>query len=92
MCFKIEGQPSSRLPYATPKIEVYKDTKDIFNPNLLSQNTGVGKYGLKNGETHAPSAECQICDMIFSNLSSLFVEALLGKEQKDVALVYQLRG
>jgi hypothetical protein len=30
--------------------------------------------------------------MVFSNVSRSFVEALPGKERKDAALVYQLKG
>src|SRR5882757_6774275 len=52
-----------------PKIEVYEDVKDIFTPKLLWFKTPIEKEGLKNRETHDPSGKCQICDMIFSNVS-----------------------
>lgn len=82
----------------TSKIEVYEDTKDIFTPKLLWFKTAIGKEGLKDGETHNPNGKCQICDMVFSNVSGSFVEALLKTSGKDVvgdesslSFVYQLK-
>jgi hypothetical protein len=77
-----------------PKIEVYEDVKDIFTPKLLWFKTPLGKEGLKNGETHDPSGKCKICDMIFSNVSGSFVEAVIRKHNEGgdrMGFVYRLK-
>jgi hypothetical protein len=90
---RIEAQPSSPEPSSNvSNIKVFENVKDIFSPKLLWWKTKVEKCGLRKGETHAPSAECWICDMVYSDVSSSFVEALLGKEKDDVAFVYRLKG
>jgi hypothetical protein len=86
---KIKG-PRSDASTVEPKVEVYEDAKDIFTSRLLWWKVPVGQEGLKNGDTHAPQINCQICDMIFSNASSSFVEVLLGKEN-GITFVYQLK-
>ncbi|KAE9381644.1 HET-domain-containing protein [Stipitochalara longipes BDJ] len=75
----------------TSKVKIYEDVKDIFAPQLVWWKTKIQKDGLQKGETHAPGADCSVCDMIYSNVSSSFVEALLGKESEDAAFVYQLK-
>jgi hypothetical protein len=74
-----------------PQIKVYEDAKDLFTPPLLWWKVPVGQHGLRMGDIHTPRADCHICNMIFSNVSSSFVEALLSKEN-DVGFVYQLKG
>lgn len=81
-----------------PKVEVYEDVKDIFEPKLLWFKTPIGKEGLKNGKTHDPNGKCQVCDMVFSNVSGSLVEAVLrkhagGDEESDngMGFVYRLK-
>jgi hypothetical protein len=78
-----------------PKIEIYEDAKDLFTPRLLWWKVPIGSDGLKSGESHVPSAECQICKMIFSNISASLVGALLKKnnhqENNSISFVYQLK-
>jgi len=89
---KIESSaPSEKSTTRHSEFEVYEDVRDIFTPQLVWWKTKIHKDGLRKGETHAPSADCSICDMIYSNVSSSFVEALLGKEKDDVSFVYQLK-
>jgi hypothetical protein len=90
---KIDARPCPSAPSSnTSSIKIFEDVKDIFTPKLLWWKTKVGKYGLRKGETHAPSADCWICDMVYSDVSSSFVEALLGKKKDDVGFVYHLKG
>lgn len=77
------------------KLEVYEDTLHIFAPRLLWFKTLIGKEGLKDGETHDPSGKCEICNMVFSNVSGSFVEALIrqqGGKGGKMGFVYQLKG
>jgi hypothetical protein len=80
---------------AAAKFEVYEDTRSIFAPRLLWFKTLIGREGLKDGETHDPSGGCQICKMVFSNVSGSFVEAVIRKQEGDrgeeMGFVYQLK-
>jgi len=89
---KIEPQ-NFKSQSAVPKVQIYEDAKDMFTPKLLWWQVPITKDGLQSGTTHAPKSDCQICDMIFSNVSSSLVEALLKKEgeKSQVAFVYQLK-
>jgi len=89
---EIKSPSSTSYAFAAQsQIKVYEDFKDVFTPPLLWWKVPIGQNGLRMGDIHTPRADCQICDMIFSNVSSSFVEALLSKEN-DVGFVYQLKG
>ncbi|PMD40055.1 HET-domain-containing protein [Hyaloscypha variabilis F] len=88
---KVSSHTSEESTPETPSVEIYEDVRDIFAPQLVWWKTKIQKDGLQKGETHAPTADCSICDMIYSNVSSSFVEALLSKEKEDIAFVYQLK-
>ncbi|KAF4636296.1 hypothetical protein G7Y89_g1777 [Cudoniella acicularis] len=82
-------------PRKRPKFEVYEDARDIFTPRVLWWQVPVGREGLKTGVTHSPGAKCQICAMIFSNVSSSFVKSLHENQndhKKALSFVYQLKG
>lgn len=77
------------------ELEIYGDVQDIFKPRHRRWMTPVGKEGLKIGATHAPGLDCQVCDMIFSNISPSLVQALLRKAEvvdgeSSVSFVYEL--
>lgn len=91
---KLESIRRGEKPASRPKIEIYEDVEDLFTPRLLWWKIPIRKDGLKAGYSHTPNADCQVCQMIFSNISPSLIDVLLKKNDKEedgMAFVYQLK-
>lgn len=82
---------------STPGIRIHqsKDVDSLMTGRSESVwwKSDVGPEGLRTGVTHSPGLNCQICDMVFSNISPSLVEAVFNSPRRDkdpMKFVYQL--
>lgn len=87
----------TQAPWLEPKVSVYEDAEDLFTPRSLWWKIPIFEHSLRNGYGHAPNKDCQVCKMIFSNVSMGLIDVLMKKNGEaensgsGLAFVYQLK-